>query len=167
MTSPTLPPVFEPVEIPAKYAKAIVAIITAVLTVIVTALVDDRLDAIDLANIVIAFLTAVLVYVVPNVKDQTVGNYLKVIIAFVGTALQALIPFLVNGDVTTQQWLLVLLAAIGALGVGVIPNVNPEKVAAQTTVVNVATVDQIDSSPRHLAPAEVSPKGVTPETGGI
>lgn len=167
MTTPSLPPTFDPVEIPTKYAKAIVAILFAVLTVFITALSDSVLDPVDLVNVGIAFLSAILVYVVPNIQDQTVGTYAKVIIAFLGTALQAILPFVITGDVTTQQWLIVLLSAIGALGVGVIPNVNPEKVAAQTTVVNVATVDQIDSSPKHLAPAEVPQEGVTPGTGGI
>lgn len=128
-------PAFDPVEIPAKYAKAIVAIITAVLTVVVTALVDDKLDSVDLVNVGIAFLTAIAVYAVPNIHDQTIGAWAKLIVAFVGTALQAVLPFLINGDVSTQQWLLVLLSAIGALGVGVVPNVNPEKVTAQQTVV--------------------------------
>jgi hypothetical protein len=136
------PATFDPVEIPSKYAKAIVAIIFAVLTVFVTALTDNRLDGLDLTNIVIAFLTAVLVYAVPNIKDQTVGTYAKVIIAFLGSAAQALVPFIANGDVTSQQWLLVLLAAIGALGVGIVPNVNPEKVALQAASVpsNVVVV---------------------------
>jgi len=149
MTNLPVPPQFTPVEIPSKYSKAIVAILFAVLTVFITALSDNHLDPVDLVNVAIAFLSAILVYAIPNIKDQTVGTYAKVIIAFLGTALQAVLPFIINGDVTTQQWLIVLLSAIGALGVGVIPNVNPELVAAQTTVVNTATIQEVAG--KHVA----------------
>ena len=145
---PTAPvtPTFDPVEIPAKYAKAIVAILTAVVTVLVTALADNDLDDADLVNVGIAFLTAFAVYAVPNIHDQTIGAWAKLIVAFIGTALQALLPFLINGDVTTQQWLLVMLSAIGALGVGIVPNVNPEKVTAQQAVVNTATINALPAA---------------------
>jgi len=122
MTTPT--PGFEPVELPSKYAKAIVAIVTAVLTVFATALIDGNVDTLELANIGVAFLTAFGVYAVPNFQ-QHVGAWLKLVVAFAGTALQALIPFLVEGTVTPAQWLLVAIAALGALGVGIVPNVTP------------------------------------------
>lgn len=172
MTQPqsvtSLAPGFEPVEIPAKYAKAIIAILTAVLTVLVAAMADNRVTQAELVSIAIAFLTAFAVYAIPNF-DQNAKAYLKVIVAFVGTGLQALYPLISEGTVSNQQWLIVFLAAIGALAVGIVPNADPEKIAAQTTIVNVATVDQIDNaeSPRHLATAEVPQKGVAPETGGI
>lgn len=141
MTTTTDASTFAPVEVPAKYAKAIIAIITAVLTVLTTALLDSRLDSTDLVNVGIAFLTAFGVYALPNFSQST-GAYIKVLVAFAGTALQALLPFLINGEVTTQQWLLVLLAAIGALGVGVVPNANPELIAAQAALLpsNVVVV---------------------------
>ena len=137
---PTPAPPFDRVEIPSKYAKAIVAILIAVLTVLVTAMADDVLDPVDLVNVIIAFLTAVGVYVLPNIENQTAGAWVKFFVAFVGTALQALLPFLITGDVTTQQWLVVLLSAIGALAVGIVPNVDPERVQAQQTAVTEAVL---------------------------
>lgn len=135
MTTPT----FEPVELPSKYAKAIVAIVTAVLTVFAGALVDNVVDTVDGVNVLIAFLTAFGVYAVPNF-DRSVGVYLKVVIAFVGTGAQALVPFLMEGSVSPAQWLVVGLAAIGALGVGIVPN-------APAAVVTVQALDP-DTRPR-------------------
>lgn len=131
MTTPTpTPVVFPPVELPSKYAKAIVAILTSVLTVFAAAMTDGKVTTLELANIAIAFLTAFLVYAVPNFQ-QNVGAWAKALVAVLGAALQALVPFLVNGTVTPAQWLLVLLAGIGALGVGIVPNVNPAALAEQ------------------------------------
>jgi hypothetical protein len=132
---------FPTVELPSKYAKAIVAIITAVLTVLIAALGDGKVSDVELVNIVVAFLVALGVYLIPNIKDQTVGGWLKAIIAFIGTGLQALIPFLANGHVTNAQWLMVVLAAIGTLAVGIVPNVDPlAKIVAQAAIPSAVNV---------------------------
>lgn len=113
--------VFEPVPLTGVYAKAIVATLAAVLTVFAAALTDSVVSVVELANVGVALLTAVAVYWVPNAP---VGwrQYAKAAVAVLGTALQALVPFLMTGVVTPAQWLLVLLAGIGVLGVGVVPN---------------------------------------------
>lgn len=118
MTTPQ--PGFEPVELPSRYAKAFVAVATAVIAVLVTALTDNVVTVSEVLGISIAFLTAVGVYLVPNL-EAGVGRWAKAIVAVVGTAVQAAAP-LVDGGWTTSSWLLVALAALGALTVGIAPN---------------------------------------------
>lgn len=112
---------FAPVELPSKYAKAIVATLTAVGTILAAALSDGTVDTVEVANVGIALLTAVGVYWVPNL-DGGIRRYAKAAVAVAGTALQALVPFLAEGTVTPAQWLLVLLAGLGAVAVGIVPN---------------------------------------------
>lgn len=114
---------FEPVELPSKYAKTIVAIAVAVLTAVAAAMSDGVVSSVELAHIGLALVTAIGVYGVPNAPDGAAA-YAKAFVAVVGTGLQVLIPFLIDGALTPSQWLLVLVAAIGALGVGVVPNVE-------------------------------------------
>ena len=114
---------FEPVELPSKYAKAIVAIAIAVLTAVAAVTSDGTVSSVELAHVALAFVTAVGVYGVPNAPSGA-RAYAKAGVAVVGTGLQVLIPFLLDGALTPSQWLLVLVAAIGALGVGITPNVE-------------------------------------------
>ena len=141
-TSSTQVQEFEPVELPSQYLKAIVALVTAVLGVVVTALTDDVITQVEIIGILIALLTAVGVYVFPNIKDQHVLAWTKAVVAIVGTALQTLNVIVGSaGDisgVSTSEWLLVILSALGALGVGIVPNVDPKKkaiVEAQARVI--------------------------------
>lgn len=112
---------FEPVELPSAYAKAIVAIGTAVLAVVVTALTDSTVTLTELLGILVAGVTAVGVYLVPNLPSG-VGRYAKASVAIVGTALQAAVPLATGGDITLTGWLLIVLAALGAVSVGIVPN---------------------------------------------
>jgi hypothetical protein len=121
MTSPA----FEPVELPSRYAKAFVAILAAVLAVLVTALTDNIVTLAETIGIGVALVTAVGVYLVPNL-DTGPGRYLKLIVAVIGTALQAAGPLVLNdGAFPPSAWLLVLLAALGAISVGITPNAPP------------------------------------------
>jgi hypothetical protein len=116
---------FEPVELPSKYAKAIVAIATAGLTVLAAALTDGVVVLDERFGIGLAIVNAMAVYLVPNLPSG-VGRYAKAIVAVVGTALQAAIPLIVNGALPASSWLMVLIAALGALSVGIVPNTVPE-----------------------------------------
>lgn len=118
---------FEPVEIPSRYGKAFVAIATAVLAVVVTALTDNAVTLVETLGIVVAGLTAVGVYLVPNLNGS-VGHYAKAVVAVVGVAVQAAVPLVVDGAFPPSAWLLVLLAALGALSVGITPNTPPRGV---------------------------------------
>lgn len=167
MSIPTPPVKFDPIELPSRYAKSIVAILTAVITVIVAALGDGVVSTAELAQIGIAFLTAFGVYAVPNIQDQTVGAWAKALVAVLGTALQALIPFLLNGEVTNAQWLMVFLAALGALAVGIVPNVDPAKVAAQQAVVQapIPTTVVVNNTVTDPVPvAEAAAEKIGPDT---
>lgn len=113
---------FEPVEIPSRYAKAIVAIISAVAVAVAAALSDTVVTTTEVAGVGVAVLTAVGVYLVPNLPAGP-GRWAKGIVALLGTGLQALTPMLSDGAVTPSGWLMVLVAALGAVSVGIVPNV--------------------------------------------
>lgn len=114
---------FEPVEIPSRYAKAIVAIVAALSLAFSAALTDGVVTTLEAASVGIALLTAVGVYLVPNLPAG-IGRWAKGIVALLGTALQALAPLLSEGEVTASGWLLVAVAALGAVSVGIVPNVQ-------------------------------------------
>ena len=113
----------------AQYAKAIVAIIAAALAVLGAAVTDGIITPIEAVNIAIALFTAVGVYLVPNL-DTGPRAYAKGIVAFVGAGLGALVIVLGNaggwGDVTLSAWITVALAALGGVGVVVVPNLQLE-----------------------------------------
>lgn len=116
---------FEPVELPSRYAKAIVAIVTAAVTVLVTALTDNVVTLDEKVGIAIAIVTAIGVYLVPNLEGG-VGRFAKAIVAVVGIGLQAAVPLISDGNLTGANWLLILLAVLGAVSVGIIPNASPK-----------------------------------------
>ena len=115
--------VFEPVELPSKYAKAIVAIVAALALAFSAALTDAVVTSAEVAGIGIAVLTAVGVYLIPNLPAGP-ARWLKMIVALIGTGLQALAPLLSEGSITPAGWLMVLVAALGAVSVGIVPNVS-------------------------------------------
>ena len=127
---------FEPVELPGAYAKSFVAIVTAVLAVVVTALTDNAVSLMELLGIFVAGVTAIGVYLVPNLPTG-VGRYAKVAVAVVGTALQAAVPLATNGEVSLTGWLLIALAALGALSVGIVPNTHPTLAPVHTLNFNM------------------------------
>jgi hypothetical protein len=115
---------FDPVELPSRYAKALVAIATAVVALLVTALTDDVVTLVEVLGVGVAGVTAVGVYLVPNLPAG-VGRYAKAAVAVVGTGVQAAIPLVTDGTITSSGWLLILLAVLGALSVGIVPNQPP------------------------------------------
>jgi len=115
---------FDPVELPSVYAKAIVAILTAAVAVLVTALSDDIVTLVEVLGIFVAVVTAVGVYLVPNLSSGA-GRYAKLAVAVVGAGLQAAVPLATDGAITNSGWLLILLAVLGAVSVGIVPNRQP------------------------------------------
>lgn len=142
---------FQPVELPSRYAKAIVATLTAVVAVLAAALTDGAVDTVELAHVGLALITALGVYWVPNAPEG-LRHYAKAVVAIAGTALQALVPFLIEGSVTPAQWLMVLLAGLGAIAVGIVPNTE----AVRSHYVSRVPVEVDDTPPpagyrpRHL-----------------
>jgi len=109
----------------AQYAKAIASIIAAALAVLVTAVTDGVLTPLETGTLAIAVVTAIGVYLIPNL-DAGVQQYAKGVVAFVGAGLAALVVILSGvlgwADVSLSDWLTVILAALGGVGVVVVPN---------------------------------------------
>jgi hypothetical protein len=131
----TTPVEFEPVELPSRYAKAIVAILAAVVALLVSALTDDVVTLVEVLGIFTAGVTAIGVYLVPNLPSG-VGRFAKAAVAVVGTGIQAAIPLATEGAITNSGWLLILLAVLGAVSVGIVPNQVPTLAPVRTLNVN-------------------------------
>lgn len=113
------------------YTKAIVAIIAAALAAVASAITDNTVTPLELAVILIAVITAVNVYLVPNLPEgSAVHRHAKAAVAFLGAALALLVTTLgADGgwaSVTASEWLLVILAGLGGIGVTVLPNTPVE-----------------------------------------
>ena len=90
------------------YAKSIVMVIAAGIGILTAALSDGVVSATEFVNIAIAIVTAIGVYIVPNL-DAGVGKYAKTIVAAVGAGLSALIVILGTAlewtNVSSSDWL--------------------------------------------------------------
>ncbi len=109
---------------PSQYAKSLLFVLAAALTVVVSALTDNVVTTAEVVQGVIVVAGAVLVYVFPN-TDSGPGAYAKTIVAVITAAGTAVVPLVAEGgfsDVTPSQWITVVLAALGALGVFIAPN---------------------------------------------
>jgi hypothetical protein len=109
------------------YAKAIASIIVAAVTVLATALTDNLVTQDEVVTVGIAGVTAVGVYLVPNLESTSIGGYLKGIVAFLGAALVALQSAMTDGGVATSEWLMILVMGLGAVGVVIVPNQEIER----------------------------------------
>lgn len=107
----------------ARYAKSLLAIGAAALAVLASALTDDVVTGGELVNVGIAVVTAIGVFLLPNL-DAGHARFTKAGVAVAGAGLVALASYLSDG-VTSAEWLLVILAGLGAVGVGIIPNAEP------------------------------------------
>jgi peptidoglycan/LPS O-acetylase OafA/YrhL len=105
------------------YAKAILYVALAAVTVLVTALTDNHVSVEELLNLAIVLLGAIVTYLVPNL-DEGVRRYAKGIVACLTAALVALASFL-TGGVTLSEWMQVVVAALAAVGVVIVPNASP------------------------------------------
>lgn len=103
-----------------RYTKAIIGFIAAVLIAFHATITDDHVSAAELVNIIIAAVTAFGVWLVRELPE-TWRAHAKVAVAVLGAALAAANLALADG-VTLSEWVTVALAAIGALGIGVLPN---------------------------------------------
>lgn len=109
------------VELPSRYAKAIVAIVTAVVALVVTALTDGVVTGVEVLSIFAFVLNAVGVELAKN-QPTGVLRYAKALVAVFFLGVQAAIPILANGEITTSGWLLILLAGLSAFATEKIPN---------------------------------------------
>jgi hypothetical protein len=73
--------------------------------------------------VAVALANAVQTYVTPNLPDGS-GRYAKEISAVVLAVAGLLTPALLDGGLDTGEWWVLIAAALGALGVVVVPNVG-------------------------------------------
>lgn len=103
-------------------AKAWAQAAATVLAGLIPFLVDNQLNGVELINTLLLLLSAVTVYVVPNLT-ASVGKYAKGIVA-VGTAVATLLVSLfADGSyaLDTAEWIQLIIAGLGALGVVGLP----------------------------------------------
>jgi hypothetical protein len=100
-----------------KYSAALLHILFVVLSAL-TAALDHGLNPATIVQLVILTIGAVVVYFVP-LLDTKLSGILKVGASALTAALSALAPLLLQGHITSAQWITIVLAALGALGVGV------------------------------------------------
>lgn len=119
-------------EIFNRYGKALVAVLIAVLTLAASALVDGHIDAGEGVQIAIAGVTAVSVWLVPNLPSS---GGVKTTVAVVLAVLNALTAYIIDG-IDANDVINLILAALGVLLIGVAPsqsagdNLVPRPVAA-------------------------------------
>lgn len=124
-------PVFEPVELPSHYGKAFAEIGAAGLIAYLAATAAGSLGSLGAVHVFVAVIAAIGVYLVPRF-DGPLAKFSKGAVAVLGTGAQALVPLIPAlgvGAVTTQSWIIVAVAGLGALGVGITP--NAPSIAAQ------------------------------------
>lgn len=116
-----------------KYGAALISIALVAFAFLKTALAN-HLDAAEVAQLIALVAGAVTVYFVPLLGGVWAGG-LKTGAAIVAAAATALVPFLLQGTITPEQWTIVALAVLNALGVevgvnarksGIIANAPPE-----------------------------------------
>jgi hypothetical protein len=104
-----------------KYAKGIAAATAAVLVALGAALSgNNHIDPTEWVTVAIAGAGAISVWVAANVNG---ASYVKGAIAFITAGLVVLQTSIVGG-VTYTEWIQIALAALGAIGVVAIKNVD-------------------------------------------
>lgn len=101
------------------YGKAIAAVVATIVSGIVAALVGDNdLTAAEWVNVAIAAVGACAVFAAPNVPGAA---FTKSVLAVLTAVLTLLASFITDNTVTGSEWLQLLLAGLGALGVYAAP----------------------------------------------
>lgn len=108
-----------------KYAKFIVQVIVTIAAAIAAALAGNEvITATEWVNIAIIGAGALSVFAAPNVPGAA---YTKVILAVLTAALTVLVSAIVGG-VTVVEWIQILIASAGAVGVYAVPNAGNQLV---------------------------------------
>lgn len=107
------------------YSKSLVTIVAAGVGILAAAMSDGAVSATEYVNIALAIVTAIGVYLIPNLPagPAKVG---KTLVALAGASLGALVVILAGtlgfAEVDASSWLGVILAGLTAVGVYIIPN---------------------------------------------
>jgi hypothetical protein len=111
-----------------RYGKALAAVVFAFLTALYSGLSgDDILEASEWVNIGIAAATAVGVYLVPLDPKFRWG---KTAVGVILSVLQVMYTVVIGG-LDSNEWIMLALAALTALGVGVAPARSDNGVSAR------------------------------------
>lgn len=97
--------------------KTWIAAIGAVVAAIVGGITDSSFSTVEIVNIVILGLTAVTVYIVPNLTGS-VARHSKEILAFLLAGLVAFQTVMADG-LGAAEWWQVLVAAFAAIGISI------------------------------------------------
>lgn len=101
------------------YAKTFAMVLATIVSALVVALGGDAvIDPVEWVNIAIAGVTALAVFTGPNVPGATITKF---VLAFLGAVLTLLANLIFDG-VTLSEWLQLLIAGLGAVGVYAVPN---------------------------------------------
>jgi 2-keto-3-deoxy-6-phosphogluconate aldolase len=112
-------PIDEPLGAPVNYAKLGAAVVATILSAIIAALTGDAvISSTEWINIAIAGVGALAVFSAPNVPGAPVT---KTVLAVLSAVLMLLVNLIADG-VTISEWMQLGVAALGALGVYVVPN---------------------------------------------
>ena len=138
-----------------EYAKALLHIVVVVLAAVVVYLKSGNLTPTEYVNLGILLATSIGVYWANLLPDAKFQSILKVGVAVAGAVLTSLNTFLVPGGVVNSGAIItIILAAAGALGVGVIPNASPSNavygfagISAKAAVVASAPSGLVTSGP--------------------
>lgn len=96
------------------YWKAVVAVIVTVLSAVGAALTGDEvISNNEWVNIAIAGVTAASVFAAPNVPG---ARYTKAILAVLGASLAVMTSAIIGG-ITYTEWIQIIIAGAGAVGV--------------------------------------------------
>lgn len=111
------------------YAKFLAAVVATIASAVAAAVGDGHVSNVELVNIGIAALNAIAVVIVPNLPTG-IAAYAKAIVAALMAVATALVGFLVAGPVTTSEIVQLIVIALAAVGVFVVPN-QPTPAAAR------------------------------------
>lgn len=101
------------------YAKSLLMVLAAIGSALVVALGGDGvIDSVEWINIAIAGVTAAAVFTGPNVPGASITKF---VLAFLGAILTLLVNVISDG-VTLSEWLQLVVAGLGAVGVYAVPN---------------------------------------------
>jgi hypothetical protein len=121
-----------------EYTKALAYILTAALGALAAAM-SGGLTTLEVLQVSVLVLGAVGVYLVPLV------GYLKGVVAFAAAGVSALVAIFDAGgfaslaEVPTESWLLVIVAALGGVGVVILPNTPPLDLGATRDGAHIVT----------------------------
>lgn len=136
-------------------AKGILQVLAATLSVVIVTL-HTGVTPFTLTSVVIQILTAIGVYVVPEIGTGFQARA-KTWLALAGAVLQAIVVVISPAwgwQVSYQDWLLVAVAGLAVVGTHILPNSS----AAIGTIANVFSSElTADAGPKHSAATAVAP----------